>query len=677
MPRNASGTYTLPSGNPVVSGTLIDATWANNTMADLGNEVTDSLSRSGEGAMLAPLRIIDGVQATPSLAFSNEPSSGLYRAGTNEWWSVAAGVQVQQHTSTGAVTRFAAGAVGTPSISAFGDVNTGIWFPAADTVAASVGGVEGWRLTSTGLGVGTTPTYKFHVAATASSAAEITSTATTTALRLDNTNAAGWGSNLAIYTGGVAAGYFGTVGSLVGSTSQSIAIWATSGNGISLHTNGSSTAMAVLDTSGNFGIGGTPAYKLDVRGVAAAGNGTYTTGISWSNKGLIGTFSNHTLGFLANGAELMFLDTAGNLGLGVSPSVLSLSGRYFEMAYKGNGVLSVSDGTSLISNAYYDSSWKYGYNGAAAYYANSAGQHRWYTAPSGTAGNAITFTQAMTLTAAGDLGVGQTSPLCRLDVRESNRANSTNIANVGVYTTSSPAIDFGGSIALGGRFDSGNQSEAPFASIRGAKENSTNANYSGYLAFQTIQNGNVLAERARITSGGYLLVNTTTASGQIAVNVGDGTVKAFYAERQAAANGSLGLTFANSYTNWTSLNRYVVVAGGSGGVYLDTSATSWTSNSDERLKTDLKPIENASEKVSTLRAVTGRYITDEVGKSRSFLIAQDVQKVLPEAVNVQSEDDETLGLQYTDVIPLLVAAIKEQAAMIKSLEAKASAWETH
>jgi len=54
------------------------------------------------------------------------------------------------------VLSLAAGAVGTPSLAASGDLNTGIFFPAADTIAASVGGVEGWRLDSSGnLGIGT------------------------------------------------------------------------------------------------------------------------------------------------------------------------------------------------------------------------------------------------------------------------------------------------------------------------------------------------------------------------------------------------------------------------------------------------------------------------------------------------------------------------------------------
>jgi len=168
MPRNASGTYSLPSGNPVSSGTLIDANWANNTLNDLANEVTDSLSRSAEGGMLAPLRLTDGVQATPSLAFTNEPSTGLYRAGTNDAWFVSGGNQVMQFTSSGVVGRLAAGAVGTPSLTFFGDLNTGLWSPAADTLAASTGGSERLRVDSSGnLGIGTSsPAYRLHVAGT-------------------------------------------------------------------------------------------------------------------------------------------------------------------------------------------------------------------------------------------------------------------------------------------------------------------------------------------------------------------------------------------------------------------------------------------------------------------------------------------------------------------------------
>ena len=69
----------------------------------------------------------------------------------------------------------------------------------------------------------------------------------------------------------------------------------------------------------------------------------------------------------------------------------------------------------------------------------------------------------------------------------------------------------------------------------------------------------------------------------------------------------------------------------------------------------------------------GKYKKDVQGTRRVFLIAQDVQAVLPEAVNAQNDEIKTLGLQYTDVIPLLVAAIQEQQVIIESLKARLDA----
>ena len=104
-----------------------------------------------------------------------------------------------------------------------------------------------------------------------------------------------------------------------------------------------------------------------------------------------------------------------------------------------------------------------------------------------------------------------------------------------------------------------------------------------------------------------------------------------------------------------------------------SGGTSWGTFSDERLKTDLAPIENAAQKVSTLRAVTGRYKTDREDTRRAFLIAQDVKEVLPEAVYQNSAEDDTLSLAYTDTIPLLVAAIKELKTELDSVKAELAA----
>lgn len=68
--RNSVGTYTLPEGNPVVSGTTIASTWANSTLNDIAVELTNSLDRQGRGSMLAPLRLSQGTAGAPALTFS-------------------------------------------------------------------------------------------------------------------------------------------------------------------------------------------------------------------------------------------------------------------------------------------------------------------------------------------------------------------------------------------------------------------------------------------------------------------------------------------------------------------------------------------------------------------------------------------------------------------------------
>lgn len=57
MSRNGSGTYTLPAGNPVVTGTSIASTWANNTMTDLANALTDSVAADGQTTLTGNLKM--------------------------------------------------------------------------------------------------------------------------------------------------------------------------------------------------------------------------------------------------------------------------------------------------------------------------------------------------------------------------------------------------------------------------------------------------------------------------------------------------------------------------------------------------------------------------------------------------------------------------------------------
>jgi hypothetical protein len=103
MPRNASGTYTLPSGNPVVAGTTIEASWANTTLDDVANELTNSLSRTGAGGMLAPFRLADGTVSAPGIAFLNETSSGLYRPSASNVGIAVSGVNAMTWSNANVV----------------------------------------------------------------------------------------------------------------------------------------------------------------------------------------------------------------------------------------------------------------------------------------------------------------------------------------------------------------------------------------------------------------------------------------------------------------------------------------------------------------------------------------------------------------------------------------------
>lgn len=57
MSRNGSGVYSLPAGNPVVTGTVISTSWANNTMNDLASALTDSVAADGQTPMTGPLNL--------------------------------------------------------------------------------------------------------------------------------------------------------------------------------------------------------------------------------------------------------------------------------------------------------------------------------------------------------------------------------------------------------------------------------------------------------------------------------------------------------------------------------------------------------------------------------------------------------------------------------------------
>lgn len=95
MPRNPSGTYTLPEA-AFVPGTVISSTAVNSDFSDIANALTDSLSRSGDGGMQAQLPM----DAT-GFAYTNDPDTGMVRTGTNAQALKCGGSNIVTVTTSG------------------------------------------------------------------------------------------------------------------------------------------------------------------------------------------------------------------------------------------------------------------------------------------------------------------------------------------------------------------------------------------------------------------------------------------------------------------------------------------------------------------------------------------------------------------------------------------------
>ena len=99
MSRDTAGTYTLPLP-VVVTGAVIEASWANTTMADIGTALTDSLSRTGNGNMSVALKAVSGTVSAPGLAWVSEANTGLYRSAANDIRMAVAGADICRWTAS-------------------------------------------------------------------------------------------------------------------------------------------------------------------------------------------------------------------------------------------------------------------------------------------------------------------------------------------------------------------------------------------------------------------------------------------------------------------------------------------------------------------------------------------------------------------------------------------------
>jgi hypothetical protein len=459
-----------------------------------------------------------------------------------------ANVSIASALNVGGVATFSAGTAAAPAITTTGDTNTGIFFPAADTIAFAEGGVESARLDSSGnLGIGTSsPTS-------------------------------------------IGAGY------------------------------------TSVTTSGSTGGGVVFAQAGTQKG--AIFNGANNVYVDVSNSA-----GNLYLRNTSTGATTT-LDPSGNLGLGVTPSAWDtlLKAIIVEDTAVFSGQTN-SEGMRLGSNWYYNSGFKYQTSAAASRYDQASGAHSWHTAASGTAGNAITFTQAMTLDASSNLIVGGSTPYL----------TSAGRGNISIEGSSSAILNFGigGNLAFYIFHDNTN------VNLQNQK--------NGAMLFSTNA-----AERARITAAGQVQINTTSGGfdGFLFVRSGVSATEAISCWNDATTGDN---ELINFFTDGGTGRGSITYNRGAGQVAYNVT-------SDIRLKDNITDAVDAGSKIDALQV--RQFSWKETGNHVDYgFVAQELDAVVPHAVSKPEDEEAMWSVDYSKLVPMLVKEIQSLRARVAALE---------
>jgi hypothetical protein len=322
-----------------------------------GSTVNFTLSRSVNSVNDIEV-IVNNVEQIPSgysvsgttLTFSAAPSAGTsnvyvrYLSTTNLSLAIPAGTSATFNTVT-----VADGSATTPSITNDGDTNTGIFFPAADTIAFAEGGVEAMRIDSDGdVGIGTSsPSDKLHVVATTNQGGiRVSGSVDNVALNLSNSGTSGktWG----IYSTNTNSGAGGGALAFFDGTAY----------------------RAIIDSSGNFLVGTTSTLgaKFALYGTQNGTNNNIqitNPGVGTGCLGIQGTSSNfkiyncYSSGTLGTGAGID-IDTNGNVLVGKTAVGTSNTGFEFTPASGVARINLTSSGTGVQTKiAFYNNSGTY------------------------------------------------------------------------------------------------------------------------------------------------------------------------------------------------------------------------------------------------------------------------------------------------------------------------------
>lgn len=460
----------------------------------------------------------------------------------------------------------------------------------------------------------------------------------------------------------------GTTASIFGSSSL---------NQLRFYTNNSERLR--IDSSGNVGIGtSSPDSILTLNGSSSSRINLRTSetryGTIFSDSGLlaIASITSIPIVFAINDVEKMRLDSSGNLGLGTSsPSAnLHISGT-------SDVGLRIKSGASSLSYIDFDDADSGTPSGSIAYN-NIVDAMTFATGGSNT--------ERMRIDSSGNVGIGTSSPSSLMHISKSTSPAISNSDLQGIKLTNT-STSFGGS-GIGIELDAGNGDVNAMIAVRAdGNDNSTEALFiatttSDPIIFATNSGGTDITtnERMRITSGGNLLVATTSTDGTITCTRNGNTYN--FSATSDANNTTEG--FFRGYSTAAGANRIIIYSNGN----IVNSNNSYGAISDAKLKEN---VTDASPKLDDLMQVQVRnfnYIGED--KKQIGVVAQELEDVFPSMIDESTDFEEqevtdedgnvtkekvdlgttTKSVKYSVFVPILIKAIQELKAEIETLKSQ-------